>query len=169
MMKLITQGSVSPGTAAGETEGARRASGVSPAAEASAPGPVGPPDPEVADRPTRRRFTAEYKLQILRKADQCAEAGELGALLRREGLYSSHLTVWRRQREEGSLRGLEPKKRGRKGKAVDPMTVENAQLRKENARLAQKLRQAELILEIQKKASEILGIPLSSPELDEID
>jgi len=138
-------------------------------AEAPATGPASVPDPEVPDRPIRRRFTAEYKLRILRKADQCAEPGELGALLRREGLYSSHLTVWRRQREEGSLRALEPKKRGRKASGRDPVQRENERLRKENERLAQRLRQAELIIEIQKKASEMLGIPLRSPEPDESD
>jgi len=169
MMKLMPQGAVAPKTATGEMEGARRATGVSPVAEAPATGPASVPDPEVPDRPTRRRFTAEYKLRILRKADQCAEPGELGALLRREGLYSSHLTVWRRQREEGSLRALEPRKRGRKGSVRAPMAMENEKLRKDNERLAQRLRQAELVIEIQKKASEMLGIPLRSPEPDEND
>jgi len=169
MMKLTTHGAVVPKAATGETEGARRATGVSPVAEAPATGPASVPDPEVPDRPIRRRFTAEYKLRILRKADQCVEPGELGALLRREGLYSSHLTVWRRQREEGSLRALEPKKRGRKANGRDPVQRENERLRKENERLTQRLRQAELIIEIQKKASEMLGIPLRSPEPDESD
>jgi len=123
-----------------------------------------PPDPEVLERAKRRRFTAEYKLQVLEEADACREPGEVAALLRREGLYSSHLTDWRRARREGALGGL-GKQRGPKGRRRDPVARENEQLRKENARLQRRLEQAEMILEIQKKASEILGIPLSRPEI----
>src|SRR2546428_9561481 len=79
------------------------------------------PDPEVGERAARRRFTAEYKLQVLREADRCAGVGELGALLRREGLYSSHLTTWRRQREHGALAALAPKKPGRAAAAGSPL------------------------------------------------
>ena len=166
MMKVVPQKK----EAAGETEGARRATGVPPAAEAATMlGPLAVPDPEVPENPKRRRFTAEYKLRILRLADQCTHPGEVGALLRREGLYSSHLTTWRRQREAGSLRALEPKKRGRKGSVRDPMAVENEKLRKDNERLAQRLQQAQLIIEIQKKASEMLGIPLRPLENEESD
>ena len=108
----------------------------------------------------RRRFTAEYKLRVLRDADACTGPGQLGALLRREGLYSSHLTAWRKQRDEGTLAGLTPKRRGRKANPDAPVIAENERLKRENQRLAEKLRQAETIIEVQKKLSEILGIPL---------
>jgi transposase len=122
------------------------------------------PDPAVAEKPVRRRFTAEYKLRILREADRCTEPGQLGALLRREGLYSSHLTAWRQQRNQGTLAGLTPKRRGRKASPDAPLIAENESLRRENQRLTAKLRQAETILEVQKKLSEILGIPLPPPD-----
>jgi transposase-like protein len=120
------------------------------------------PNPEVPEKAVRRTFTAEYKRKVLQEADRCAEAGEeVGALLRREGLYSSHLTTWRRQRAAGELAGLTPRKRGRQGKVRDK---EKEQLRLEVDRLKRKLQQAEIVIAIQKKASEILGIPLRSPE-----
>ena len=122
------------------------------------------PDPAVPEKPVRRRFTAEYKLRVLREADACDEPGQLGALLRREGLYSSHLTAWRQQRDEGTLAGLTPKRRGRKANPDAPVIAENERLKRENQRLAAKLRQAETIIEVQKKLSEILGIPLPPPE-----
>ena len=121
------------------------------------------PNPEVPEKAERRRFSAEYKLKILRQADECRDSGSLGALLRREGLYSSNLTTWRRQREEGTLLALNPKKRGRKASARNPLLMENEQLRKENDRLQKRLHQAELIIEVQKKVSQILGIPLAKP------
>ena len=124
------------------------------------------PDPEVPARAKRRRFTARYKLRILEEAEACRAPGEVGALLRREGLYSSQLTQWRRARREGSLKAL-AKPRGPKGRRRDEVAVENEQLRKENARLRRRLEQANTILEIQKKASEILGIPLNSPPSDD--
>jgi len=127
------------------------------------------PDPEVSEKPTRRRFTAEYKLRILRLADACTEPGSIGALLRREGLYSSHLTTWRRQREEGALDGLKPKKRGRKVTERNPLLPELERLRRENEQLAQRLKQAELIIEVQKKVSQMLEIPLGTPKSDEGD
>jgi transposase-like protein len=137
---------------AAETEGARRATGVlADAVEA--------PDPEVVAKPKRRRFSAEYRLKILKQADACKAPGELGALLRREGLYSSLLSTWRRQREQGELAALQARKRGPKPKAVDPRVKE---LEKQNARLQRKLKQAEMIIEVQKKVHEILGIPLRS-------
>ena len=123
-----------------------------------------PPDPEVLERAKRRRFSAEYKLQVLEEADACRESGEIAALLRREGLYASHLTCWRQARHKGALGALR-RRRGPKGRRRDPVARENEQLRKENARLQQRLKQAEIILEIQKKASEILGIPLNRPEI----
>ncbi len=119
------------------------------------------PDPEVPEKAKRRRFTAAYKLRVLEEADACQEPGEIAALLRREGLYSSHLAQWRRARREGARKSL-AKPRGPKGRRRDR---ENEQLRKENARLRRRLDQAEKILEIQKKASEILGIPLNRPEI----
>ncbi len=143
-----------------ETEGARRASGVS----ANGAGDV--PDPEVVEKPKRRRFSAEYQLRIVREADACKAPGEVGALLRREGLYSSLLSAWRRQRDAGALASLRSKKRGPKRKAVDPRV---SRLERENARLRQQLEQAETIIEIQKKVAGILGIPLRTSELDEKD
>lgn len=128
-----------------------------------------PPDPEVPEKPVRRRFTAKYKLDILRQADACTETGSLGTLLRREGLYSSNLTTWRRQRDEGTLAALTPKQRGRKGIKLDPLALENEKLRKENTRLAKRLKQAELIIDVQKKVSQILGITLETPQQSEDD
>jgi transposase-like protein len=120
----------------------------------------------VAEKPKRRRFSAEYRLRIVREADSCTEPGEVGALLRREGLFSSLLTAWRRQRDEGALAGLRSKKRGPKAKAVDPRVK---RLERENARLKRKLEQAETIIEIQKKVAGMLGIPLRTSEPDEKD
>ncbi len=122
------------------------------------------PSPEVLEKPVRRRFTVEYKVKILAEADACTESGQLGELLRREGLYSSHLSIWRRQRDEGVLAGLTPKRRGRKSKPKSPLTDENERLRRENGRLKEKLRQAELIIDVQKKVSEMFSIPLKSPD-----
>ena len=119
------------------------------------------PDPEVVARPKRRRFTAEYKLRILREADACREAGEIGALLRREGLYSSHLVLWRRQREEAAQAQLKSRKRGPKAKVQDPRVK---QLERENALLKRQLDRVALLLDIQKKAGAILGIPLKNLE-----
>ncbi len=115
--------------------------------------------PEVPEKASRRRFDAAYKLRILEEADRCTEPGQLGELLRREGLYSSHLTTWRRQRDEGALNGLREKKRGRKPKRRDAKDLELERLRRENQKLEDRLRQAETIIEVQKKVSEILGIP----------
>jgi transposase len=114
------------------------------------------PDPEVVPRAKRRQFSAKYKLRILSEADQCTQRGEIGALLRREGLYSSHLTTWRKQRDRGQLEGLTPKKRGRK---PDPQAAELARLQRENERLQARLEQAETIIEVQKKLSQMLGLP----------
>ena len=120
------------------------------------------PTTEVSEKPTRRRFTVEYKLRILAEADRCTELGQIGEVLRREGLYSSHLSNWRRQRDEGVLAGLKPKRRGRKAKCKNPLADEVAQLQRKNRRLEEKLRQAELIIDVQKKVSEMLNIPLKS-------
>lgn len=115
-------------------------------------------NPEVPEKAKRRRFDAAYKLRILEEAERCSEPGQVGELLRREGLYSSHLTTWRKQRDEGALQGLGSKKRGRKPKRKDPMALEVERLRRENQRLSERLRQAETIIEVQKKVSEMLGI-----------
>jgi len=155
-MSTIAELTPAPGS-----EGARRATG-----DSGARAPEGAPDPEVAEQAKRRRFTAEYKLRILREADACKGHGDLGALLRREGLYSSHLATWRRQRDEIAKAGLKARKRGPKGKVVDPQVK---QLKRENARLKRRLERVELMLDIQKKASEMLGIPLNQPDKDEND
>jgi len=112
----------------------------------------------------RRRFTAEYKLQVLREADRCAGLGEIGALLRREGLYSSHLTTWRRQRENGALVALAPKKRGRVTVAVSPLARRVAELERDKARLERRLKQAEAIIDAPKKLAEILGLSLPATD-----
>ncbi len=111
------------------------------------------PDPEVVPKAKRRRFTKQYKLRILKQVDACTQSGQIGALLRSEGLYSSNLTKWRRQREAGQLG---TKKRGLPG--ADPSEKELARLRAENVRLAKKLEQAEVIIEVQKKLSVLLGL-----------
>src|SRR2546428_9626215 len=115
------------------------------------------PDPEVVARPKRRQFTAEYKLRIVREADACKGAGEIGALLRREGLYSSHLVLWRRQREEAAQAQLKARKRGPKAKVQDPRVK---QLERENARLQRQLKREGRLLEVQKKAGESHARPL---------
>ncbi len=118
-----------------------------------------PPNPEVGAKAARRRFTAEYKLRILKQADACTEPGSLGALLRREGLYASNLKTWRRQRDEGVLSALKPKKRGRKEMVRNPLIEDNEKLRRENERLTERLRRAEIIIDVQKKVSQMLGAP----------
>ena len=114
------------------------------------------PDPEVVPRAKRRQFSAAYKRRILEEADACREPGEIGALLRREGLYSSYLTTWRRQRARGDLA---PQKRGRKG--PDRQSREMARLQRENERLRAQLERAEAIIEVQKKVSTLFGPPHS--------
>ena len=143
----------------GGLEGARRATGGPPSSGSEEePLIMSPPDPEVPEKKARRKFTAKYKLQILQEADACTEPSQLGAFLRRKGLYSSNLTTWRRQREEGLLDALSPKKRGRKQKEKNPLTQKVADLERENDRLKRKLKKAETIIDVQKKISEILGI-----------
>lgn len=122
-----------------------------------------PADPEVVGKPLRRKFGAQYKLRVLREADTC-EAGELGALLRREGLYSSNLTTWRRQRERGELEALSPKQRGRKTKPADLADIRLAELERENRCLVERLKQAEAIIEVQKKVAALLGNPIENDE-----
>ena len=125
------------------------------------------PDPEVLEKPVRRQFTAAYKLEMVEAADRCSELGQIGALLRREGLYSSQLSTWRNQRQQGQLQALSDNKRGRKATIPHPVQKELEQLRRENQRLRHTLQQAELIIDIQKKASQLMGISLSPINRDE--
>lgn len=130
--------------------------------------PAAAPDPEVSARPHRRRFTPAYKARIIEEAQRCTGPGEIGALLRREGLYSSALTQWRRQYQAGALKGLKDDKRGRK-RTRDPRDQELERLRRENERLTRKLGQAELIMDIQKKVAAMLGNPIEMlPDSEEI-
>src|SRR6266853_3088667 len=148
-----------------EAEGARRATGDSgPSATLRAATPT--PDPEVPAKVQRRQFTAEYRRRILKEADVCKKPGAVGALLRREGLYSSHLVNWRRQRDQGELAAGRARKRGPAPKLIDPRV---RQLEVENRRLQRKLARAETIITLQKKVAEILGIPLKPLDIDETD
>ena len=125
----------------------------------------GVPDPEVPAKARRRIFTAQYKKEILQEADTLKNTpGAIGALLRREGLYSSHLVSWRRQRTKGELDGLSPRKRGRKNQPQNPLTNKVKELESENRRLQKKLEKAETIISFQKKLSEMLGISLDHQE-----
>jgi len=153
-----------------ESGGARRASALSETEPSESQVETSViPDPEVVDKTMRRRFTAKYKLSILQQADACTDPGSKGALLRREGIYSSNLNTWRRQRDEGSLAALAPKQRGRKTAPAGPMALEIEHLQKENARLTKRLNQAELIIDVQKKVSQLLGITLATVPESETD
>ena len=125
--------------------------------------PVAQPEPEVVPKAVRRSFSAAYKLRIVEEADQCTERGQIGALLRREGLYSSQLAMWRRLRDEGGLQALVPKTRGRKA-SQDAHEAEIAALRRENERLHKQLQQAELIIGAQKKLAAALEQTLTDSE-----
>ena len=149
-----------PERRAGERSEAARSGGAPTTERLATAGPE-VPDPQVTAKAQRRRFTAAFKLDVLREADQCTEPGSIGALLRRHGLYSSLLTTWRRERDQGALQQLE-RKRGRKS-TRHPLDERVAQLEKENRKLQRRLHRAETIIDIQKKVAEILGIPLSSP------
>ncbi len=124
------------------------------------------PDSEVVAHPRRRSFTAEYKRSILDQAEAAQDAGAVGLLLRREGLYSSHLTTWKRQRKQGAIDALAPKKRGPKV-VVSPLVKQNRDLLADNARLTKKLKNAELIIEVQKKVAALLGNPIPNIQIDE--
>ena len=134
--------------------GAQRAVGERSAAAAGAAGRVGVADPEFVQRPRRRRFTAEYKLGILQAADACTQPGEIGALLRREGLYTSHLSAWRKQHDEGALDAL-GRRRGRR--AAHPLERENAELRRRVERTEAELAKARKVIEVQGNVSALLG------------
>jgi len=142
-----------------EMEGARRATGISslgdPALQQELHAAL---NPEVPEKAIRRKFTAAYKLRILKEADTYKESGQCGALLRREGLYSSHLTIWRRQRKQGTLEALSPRKRGPKAAPPNPLKKRVEALEKETQRLRHQLKQAETIIGVQKKISEILHL-----------
>jgi hypothetical protein len=146
-----------------EAEGARRATA---ACGPSATSRATAPDPEVPATVQRRQFTAAYRRRILKEADACQQHGELGALLRREGLYSSHVANWRRQREQGELVAGRARRRGPTPTPVDPRVKP---LEAENRRLQRKLARAETIITLQKKVAEILGIPLKPLDIDETD
>ncbi len=144
-----------PFSAPGESAKARSAA-------ADSPGAGAPPDPEVAAKPRRRQFTAAYRLRILEEADRCTTSGEVGQLLRREGLYSSHLSNWRKAQREGSLAALAPKKRGAKAKARNPLEPKVRELESKVARLEKELHKAHTILEVQEKVAGLLGFDLES-------
>ena len=122
------------------------------------------PNTEVVEKAKRKRFTAAEKIRILREVEACRGTGEMGALLRREGIYSSYLTTWRKQRESQELEGLAPQKRGPK---PNPEAIELAKLRREHARLQERMRQAELIIDVQKKVARMFGATLEAPDLDD--
>ena len=121
---------------------------------------------EVVAKASRRRFTVDDKLKILDQADACQQPGELGALLRREGLYSSSLALWRHQRQQGILTGLTPRTRGRKPNQQSQLVADNEQLKRQNQKLSKRLQQAEIIIEFQKKLAEALGIPLRGDSIE---
>ena len=126
-----------------------------------------PPRPSEEVQAARRRtFTAEFKRRVLAEVEACTESGDIGAVLRRHGLYSSHLTEWRRQREEGALAGLAPRKRGRKTRERNPLSVEVVRLQGENRKLLARAERAERLVELQKKVAELLGDPLPPPPPD---
>ena len=142
-----------------EMEGARRATGISSTAALRGFGvKTVVPNPEVPEKASRRSYTAEYKRRILREAEGCKEYGQVGALLRREGLYSSNLTAWRRQVERGTLDALSSKKRGPKARKPDPSVRRIIEQEKENQKLRARLRKAELIIDAQKKIAEIFQL-----------
>jgi len=143
-----------------ETEGAHRATGVSSTAVLRGSGSksIFIPNPEVPEKAHRRNYTAEYKRRILKEAADCKIQGQVGALLRREGLYSSNLTVWRRQVEQGTLDALSTKKRGPKARKPDPSVRRIAQQEKEIQKLKAKLKKADLIIDAQKKIAEIFQL-----------
>lgn len=126
---------------------------------------VGRPTTEVAEKAKRRKFTAEYKRRIVREAERCEKNGEIGALLRREGLYSSLLSKWRQEAARGGLSALQPKRRGPAPKVVDERDKRIAQLERELKKERQRSQRAEALVEVQKKVADLLGIVL--PENDE--
>jgi transposase len=162
LLNIHSKGSSSAALAASQRSGE-----AANAAGAPAPGPRPPvPDSEVTSRPRRRRFTAEYKRSIIDQADAAQDSRTVGALLRREGLYASHLTTWRRQRKQGEIDALTAKRRGPKV-VVSPLVKQNRQQQAVIARLTKKLKNAELIIEVQKKVAALLGNPIPNIRIDE--
>jgi len=151
-MKLVKQQVVDVGVGDGGTEGARRATVVSPSPAAA--------ETEVLAKAQRRRFSAEYKRRIVREAERCTAAGDVGALLRREGLYSSLLATWRAARDRGELEGLTPKKRGPKVTPPDPRDKKIVEQGREIVRWQKRAERAEALVEVQKKVAALLGTPL---------
>ena len=170
-MTGISLGVLSPGGLAGaeRSEGERsepQRSGAAAKAGADA-ALASRPDPEVVAKAKRRTFTAEYKLSILQEAEAVADKrGGIGSLLRREGLYSSLLATWRRERADGILEALTPRKRGPKSKR-NPLEEENLKLQRQNARLTEELRKAHIIIDVQKKVAALLGRPIPDPDPEE--
>ena len=151
----------------GGEPGEPKRSGV--AAQAGTDSPLASrPDPEVVAKPKRRTYTAEYKLGILQEVEAAAVTrGGIGVLLRREGLYSSLLATWRRERANGILEALTPQKRGPKSKR-NPLEEENQRLQRQNARLTEDLRKAHIIIDVQKKVAALLGHPISEQDPEEV-
>ena len=143
------------------SQGARRAT------EEGAPGAARAPDPEVVATARRRRFAASEKRRIVAEADACTQQGELGALLRREGIYSSMLSTWRKQLQQANESALAPRRRGRKPDPARAERLRIQQLERDKARLERELAQARLIIDVQKKVASLLGIPLATPPTDE--
>ena len=156
MVMRNTDGLIDLKNAAGHSE-ARKLTTVPPPSAAS---------PELSPRPRRRTFSAAAKLRILAETDRAADSGGIAAILRREGLYSSTLTDWRRQRDAGAFAALKPLRRGPKPVVAQP-AADLDQLRRENARLRQRLEHAEAIIEVQKKVAALLGMPMATSERDE--
>ncbi len=119
---------------------------------------------EVSEKAKRRRYSAEFKARILREAEACTAPGELGAMLRREGLYSSHLAAWRAQAKSGQTTGLEPKRRGPTARVVDARDKQIVELQREVTKATRRAERAEALVELQKKLSQLLGIALPGPE-----
>ena len=151
MLRTETNGP--PPQGVGEVEGAGGP------ARKQGPGKDPVPNPELVEKPKRRRFTAQYKLQVLQEADACTQPGEIGALLRREGLYTSHLSAWRKQRDEGALVAL-GRRRGRK--KAHPLEEENGALRRRAERAEAELAKARKVIEVQGNVSALLGELLRS-------
>ena len=162
---LSSEGSAGAERSEGERSEPKRSEA---AAEAgAAPTSASRPDPEVVAKAKRRTFTAEYKQRILQEADSAATTpGGVGALLRREGLYSSHLVSWRRERRAGVLEALKPRKRGPRSER-NPLAEENQKLRRQVGQLTEKLRKAEIIIDVQKKVAALLGHPLPDEDPEE--
>ena len=152
-----------------EMEGARRATGISSTLGLRGSGAKTViPNPEVPEKASRRSYTVEYKRLILKEAEVCKEPGQVGALLRREGLYSSNLTAWRRQVERGTIDALSSKKRGPKARKPDPSVRRITEQEKEIQKLRGRLRKAELIIDAQKKIAEIFQLPSDQKEGEDL-